>query len=293
MRSQATRRLALLGVLLAASAAIAGAALARPAAQSPIQQALANTYKAGTNHFNLALTIAASGKQYSVGASGAFDLRHKRGAFTVDTGSLLSSLGLEIGGAPVPSKIGMVLTGNVLYIHLPQLAKQYPGKEWLKVDPKTLPKSQTGGADLGGIVSAFNPQQALMVLGAATSVQLLGPQTISGIPMVRYRTVIDVSKLSGAVTASQRAQVRKLMQQLGLTTVTMDVWIDKPGYIRAISTAPVALKTSTTSTTSIPASATLKLVMTFGAYGQPVIVAAPPATKTVDIGPLLQQQSSG
>ena len=85
MKSQARRRLvSLVAVLLVLAATAAGAAFALSSSQSPIQQANTNMYRAGTNRFNVSVTLAASGKQYTLGARGAFDLRHVRGAFTVD-----------------------------------------------------------------------------------------------------------------------------------------------------------------------------------------------------------------
>ncbi len=288
MKSQARRRLvSLVAVLLVLAATAAGAAFAVSSSQSPIQQANTNMYKAGTNRFNVSVTLAASGKQYTLGAKGAFDLRHVRGVFTVDFGALLGSLGLKIGGAAVPSKIDMILTGNVVYMHLPMLAKQSPGKEWLKIDPKTLPKSTTKGADVNSILSSLNPAQVLTVLSGAQTVTSLGTQTLNGVPMAHYRTVIDANKLANAITASQRAQVRKLMQQLGLTTITADVWIDKPGYLRRIASAPLTFKTSPTTPM------TGKMTMSFSAFGSTVTATAPPASKTLDIGKLLAGLSSG
>jgi hypothetical protein len=288
MRLQASWRLTSAAALLAlASAAATGVALAHSSGQSPIQQANANVYKAGTNRFVLSVTLAASGKQYTMGAKGAFDLRHERGAFTVDFGALLASLNLKIGGSAVPSKIDMVLTGNVVYMHVPQLAKQSPGKEWLKIDPKTLPKSTTGGADVSSILSSLSPQQVLTVLGGAQTVRSLGTQTLSGVPMAHYRTVIDANKLANAITASQRAQIRKLMKQLGLTAITADVWIDRAGYLRRIASAPLTLKTSAT------ASVTGRLTMSFSAFGSKVVAVAPPAAKTLDFGKTLAGLGSG
>jgi hypothetical protein len=273
------------------SAVVAGVALAQPSGQSPIQQANNKLYQAGTNRFDVSVTLAASGKQYTLGAKGAFDLRHVRGVFTVDFGALLSSLNLKIGTTPVPSKIDMVLTGNVVYMHLPMLAKQSPGKEWLKIDPKTLPKSTTQGADVGSILSSLNPQQVLAVLAGAQTVHSLGTQTVNGEPMAHYRTVIDANKLANAITASQRAQVRKLMKQLGVTTITADVWIDRAGYLRRIASAPLTFKTSTTGTSA--SSFTGRLTMSFSAFGTRVTVTAPPASKTLDIAKLLAGAGAG
>ena len=289
MRSQARwRPVSVVAVFLAlASAVAAGVALAQTLGQTPIQQANSNMYRAGTNRFDVSVTLAASGKQYTLGAKGAFDLRHVRGAFTVDFGALLASLNLKIGNTAVPSKIDMILTGNVVYMHLPMLAKQSPGKEWLKIDPKTLPKSTTQGTDVSSILSSLNPQQVLTVLGGAQTVQSLGTQTLNGVPMAHYRTTIDANKLANAITASQRAQIRKLMKQLGLSTITADVWIDKPGYLRRIASAPLTLKTSAT------ASVTGRLTMSFSAFGTTFTATAPPASKTLDAAKMLAGAGTG
>ena len=268
-------------------AVIAGVALAQPSGQSPIQQANAKLYRAGTNRFETALIFASGGKQYTLGAKGSVDLRHARAAFTVDVGALLASLNVKIGDQAVPSKIDMVLSNKVLYIHIAPLAKQYPGKEWIKLDPKTLPKSSTQGVDLGSIVSSLNPQQVISVLAASQSVRSLGSQTLNGMPMTRYRVAVDAAKLADAAPASQRAQIRKLMTQLGIRTLTGDAWIDRSGYLRRVVSASVVLKTSPTA-----AAVTLKLTMSFSAFGLPIKVVAPPASKTVDAAKLLGQSGT-
>lgn len=282
------RLVATAAVVALAPAVVAGVALALPSGQSPIQQANVKMYQAGTNRFDMALTFASGGKQFMITARGAVDLRHARAAVTVNLGAVLASLGVKVGDQAVPSNIDAVLTGKVLYIHMPTLAKQYPGKEWIKVDPKTLPKSSTQGVDIGSIVSSLNPQQVIAVLAASQSVHTLGSQTLNGTPMTRYRVVIDAAKLADAAPASQRAQIRQLMAQLGIRTITGDAWIDKSGYLRRVVSVPVALKTSTTA-----AAVTLKLTMGFSAFGAPINVVAPPASKTLDAAKLLGQNGAG
>jgi hypothetical protein len=283
-------------VMLAIGAvATAGGALARPAAPTPVQQALTKTIQAGSFRYKLSLLLGSSavggGKQYTIGGQGAADLRHRRGTMTLDLGSIVQTLGIKIGAKPLPSKIDIVSVRDVLYIHIPALSTQYPGKEWLKVDPATLPKSQTGGADLGVILGSLNGQQALMLLGGATSVHRIGRQVVSGVSMTRYRTVIDVTKLTANIPLSQRAAARKALRGAGLNKITMDVWIDDSGYVRLITTATVHLKLGTSTNSS--AATTLRLGMGFGNYGSKVVVGVPPTRKTVDVGKLLGELSSG
>jgi hypothetical protein len=279
------------------AAVAAGGALARSASPTPVQQALAKTTQAGSFQYKLSLLLAStgvgSGKQYTIAGSGASDFRHHKGTMTLDVGSLVSALGIKIGTQPLPSKLTLLTLNKVVYVHLPQLSTQYPGKQWLKIDPKTLPKSQTGGADIGGLVSALSPQQALALLGGATSVRLVRHESVSGVAMTRYKAVIDVTKLAGTVPPAQRAGVRQALRQLGLSKVAMDVWIDGAGYIRLLVTDAVKLATTSTSGSSTASTTTLKLGMGFGAYGAPVTVTVPPASSTVDLGTMLQQASGG
>lgn len=277
------------------AAVAATAAVARPSSPTPIQQAFAKTAQAGSFQYRLSLVIGstgvANGKQYTLTGHGAADLRRSRGTMTLNVGGLVSALGIKIGSKPLPSSLTLLTAGTVVYVHLPQLASQYPGKEWLKIDPRTLPKSQTGGADIGGLLAAISPQRALTLLGGATSVRLIGHETVSGVAMTRYRTVIDVTKLTTGVPASQRAAVRKALKDMGLSKITMDVWIDRSGYVRLLTTQTVKLTASTTPGSGTASSVTLRLGMGFGAYGSKVVVTVPPAAKTVDLGTLLQQAS--
>jgi hypothetical protein len=282
--------------MLVVAALTAGAALARSSSPTPIQQALARTTRAGSFQYNLSLqfgsTGVANGKQYTITGRGAADLRHSRGTMTLNVGQLVSALPIKIGSKPLPSSLTMVTAANVVYVHLPQLAAQYPGKEWLKIDPRTFPKSQTGGADIGGLLSAISPQEALTLLGSATSARTVGRETVSGVALTRYHTVIDVNKLAAGIPASQRAAVRAALQGLGLTKVPMDVWIDRAGWVRLLTTATVKL-TTPSSDSSTASAATLKLGMGFGYYGGKVTVAVPAAVKCVDFGAALQGLSGG
>ena len=295
MRTRQGRKVAGGFAVLVVAAVTAGAALARSSSPTPIQQALAKTTQAGSFQYNLSLqfgsTGVSSGKQYTITGKGAADLRHSRGTMTLNVGQLISALPTKIGSKPLPSSLTMVTAANVVYVHLPQLAAQYPGKEWLMIDPRTFPKSQTGGADISGLLSAISPQRALTLLGGATSVRTIGHETVSGVAMTRYRAVIDVTKLTAGVPAAQRAAVRQALRGLGLTKVTMDVWIDRAGYVRLLTTAAVKLKAAASPTGGAASTLSLKLGMGFGAYGSKVVVVVPPAAKTVDLGTLLQQAS--
>src|SRR5581483_9893306 len=93
-------------------------------------------------------TLPSSG--VSITGSGAVDTKHQQGSFTVDLGALASLAGSKSG--QIPKNIQGVYLKNVFYLKLPSVAAQISkGKEWIKIDPKTLPKSSTGGINPGAV----------------------------------------------------------------------------------------------------------------------------------------------
>ncbi|HZR92419.1 MAG TPA: hypothetical protein VFA44_08435 [Gaiellaceae bacterium] len=285
--------LAALGAALAlAAGATAGTAIgapARPAGQSPIEKAANKTAKASTFAFSFRLTVSGGGSSIpggsiSLSGSGAVNTVHKSAKISVNLGALASSLGAAAGGTALPAKIDVVVVNGVVYAHVPSLAKQLggPGKEWLKLDTKALPKSKTGGVDTSQL-SKVNAQQALAALTASVSVKKLGSDTIGGQPATHYRATLDVAKAVKVLPASQRASVLKGAKQAGLTSIPVDFWINGAGYLRRIALALGPIK----SQGSPPVS--FKLTADIFNFGGKVGIAVPPAAKTADASKLLTQ----
>jgi hypothetical protein len=276
--------------------AATGAALARQDGASPIQAALAKTAAAGSSRFTFAFTVSGvkglpgGGGAISLTGSGASDTKHGNASLSLNLGALAKTLGAAAGGTSLPPTIDVVVVHNVVYVHLAALAKQLspttPGKEWLKIDAKSLPKSATGGANLGQL-STLNPQQALAALSNAVSVKKLGSAKVRGTATTHYAGTLDLTRLSGVVPKAQQSSFAQSLKKAGLTTVPFDVWIDGHSLLSRLSVRVDHLKAGTAGTASIRAS------FDIFDYGVKLKIAAPPASKTVDAGKLLAGLAGG
>jgi hypothetical protein len=275
--------------------AATGAALARQDGASPVQAALAKTAAAGSSRFTFAFTVSGvkglpGGGAISLTGSGGSDTKHGNASLSLNLGALAKTLGAAAGGTSLPPTIDVVVVHNVVYVHLAALAKQLspttPGKEWLKIDAKSLPKSATGGANLGQL-STVNPQQALAALSNAVSVKKLGSAKVRGKATTHYAGTLDLTRLSGLVPKAQQSSFAQSLKKAGVTTVPFDVWIDGHSLLSRLSVRVDHLKTGTAGTASIRAS------FDIFDYGAKLKIAAPPASKTVDAGKLLAGLAGG
>lgn len=279
-------------VAIVTTGAIVSTAPARVQGGSPLQPALAKTAAAGSSKFTFSLTISGGtglpGGAITLNGSGASDTRQNASRLSLDLGALAKSLGAVAGGAALPPTIDVVVVHNVLYVHLAALAKQLgPGKEWLKLDPRSLPKTTTGGANLGQL-STVGQKQALAALNASVSVAKVGPDRVRGTPATHYAGTFDISGFAVALPKSQQAAFLKGASQIGLKAIPFDVWIDGSSYVRRFAVHVANLKAQAGSP---PVS--LRLSIDLSDFGSKPKIVAPPASKTADASKLLTQLVGG
>lgn len=272
---------AALAALLAVGA-VAGVALgspARRAALGPIQAAVNKTSKAGSAKFSFSLTVKAkslSSSAFTVTGTGAVDTKQQAATFTLNLGSLAGAIGAI--GAAIPASVDGVVVDGVAYVHLPGIAATLgKGKEWLELDPKTLPSTSTGGIDLGQV--KVDPQSLTKLL-SSVSVHRIGAARVRGAAATKYRATVSVVKVVSVLPAKQRGATLKSLRKSGVKTVVIDVYVGRSGYISRVASA-LALNAGKQCGTS------LAFTVDLYDYGTTVTAAAPPAAKTADAGPLL------
>ncbi|HSS59274.1 MAG TPA: hypothetical protein VLK59_14775 [Solirubrobacteraceae bacterium] len=257
-----------LGVLLICAltplAAGCGAGDDVKSAVDPVAQAATNTQNAGSVAIAMSGGASAAGQEIPLQGEGVFDLKGKRGRFTMTT-SVPGQQGV---------KIEEIVDGLVLYMHSDALAKGLPaGKTWLKLDLKAAGAKQ--GVDIAQLQSLSgggDPTQFLSYLAKAGDVRKVGTEDVNGTSTTHYHATIAFDKLAG--TAGKAADsVRQLEQMTGLKQLPTDIWIDASRRVRrqtvAISTTrPLPIKFS--------------LQIDYKRFGVPVDVHAPPADETVD-----------
>ena len=155
----------------------------------PVAQAATRSADAGTVALRMDGTVDAAGQRVPLKGAGAFDLKTRRGRFTLTT---------AIPGRDT-MRIDEVLDDETIYMHSPAFARTLPdGKRWLKIDLRAVARRQGLDVDsLQSLGAGNNPTQFLQFLEKSGSrPQKVGEEQIDGTPTTRYRATIDFGRLA-------------------------------------------------------------------------------------------------
>ncbi|MEV7156251.1 hypothetical protein AB0N77_16785 [Streptomyces misionensis] len=154
------------------------------------------------------------------------------------------------------------------------------GKHWIKYDYDYLAKAAgASGAFTKEQLQSSTPNQSVKVLLASGDVKEVGRQTVDGTHTRHYAGTVDVAALAGRTGNLTAAQLSELKQQLtksGITTETVDIWINDQNLL---------VKQSVKAAT---ANGTLTTTAHYSDYGVPVSAEAPPASDTLDIADMMK-----
>jgi hypothetical protein len=111
-----------------------------------------------------------------------------------------------------------------------KFAQQAGGKHWIRYGYDDL-------AELGGSSGAYlkdqmqntTPNQSVKLLLASGDVKKVGSETVRGVDTTHYAGTVDVADLAGknsSLSASQLAGLKKQLTQAGVSTETVDIWVD-------------------------------------------------------------------
>lgn len=240
----------------------------------------AATRTAAAESARMSFSISMTGGQANgtVKGDGVFAFARHRGRLTMDVGG--------IAGSPVRGAIDVVLDGTTMYLRLPGgLGAFLPaGKSWVSLDLQKA--GEIAGVDLGqlGQTQQADPSQALDYLrGASDSVEKVGDEQVRGTATTHYKAQLDLRKAMRAKDGPS-AQIEKVIQLLGTSTLPADVWIDHDGTLRKMAW-----------TQPMPGSSggTLRYEMELFDFGAAVDVTPPPPAETVDLTTLLGRKPAG
>jgi hypothetical protein len=109
--------------------------------------------------------------------------------------------------------------------------------------------------------------------GLTGAVEDLGPDVLRGLGPVRgYRVTTDLLKLAGELQPERRRR----FQQLEMTSMTIDLWLDRSGWLRRMR-----YQLEKDRLRSAPAVA---VTADFSGFGAPVRITIPPASKVRPLG---------
>jgi hypothetical protein len=190
------------------------------------------------------------------------------------SGGQLSALG---------SSSEVILKDNVEYMNLASLAPQMRGKRWVKIDLNAISKTPGAAGSLGSLSKLnenVDPAQQVKLLLTSGDLKKIGTETVDGVRSTHFGGTVDPAKMvdkvaAGKLTPDEVAQLKNTMQQAGVTSEHIDLWVDKGGL-------PVESKAVVTSTSA----GQIEADQHFSNWGTPVTITPPPADQVTDLSQL-------
>ncbi|MFI1222880.1 MULTISPECIES: hypothetical protein [unclassified Streptomyces] len=162
------------------------------------------------------------------------------------------------------------------------MAASTGGKHWIRYAYKDL--AELGGASgdvMKDQIQNSTPEQGVKSLLASGDVKKVGQEDVRGVPATHYSGTVDVAELTAKnsnLDAKQLAAFKEQLALAGVTTQTVDIWVDKNDLL-VKKTERGEMKTGAFNST-----------LFYSDYGTEVPSEQPPASDTVDFKELLKQQ---
>ena len=192
--------------------------------------------------------------------------------------ALLASENLNATAAGTRTRIKMIFTSTVIYLHEASLAGQL-GKPWVKMDLSALSASAgTSGASLGQLVQSLqsnNFTNQAQLFTVAKNTRAAGTQTVDGVTTTEYTGSFTAAEGLKTLPAGLRQALAPELQALGDSPVHFREWVDGNHHLRKITDVETVNGETITTTINITA------------INQPVHITLPPASQTFTL------QSSG
>nr|WSW67412.1 hypothetical protein OG461_15000 [Streptomyces sp. NBC_00995] len=164
------------------------------------------------------------------------------------------------------------------------MARQTGGKRWISYTYDDL--AQLGGASGAAMKDQMQnttPDQGVKALLASGDVKEVGKEQVRGVATTHYSGTVDVTELTARTSkldAGQLAALKKQLNDAGITTETVDIWVDGNDLlVKKIERGQ--MRTGEVNTT-----------MFYSEYGTEVSVQRPPAGQTIGFRELFQQQGA-
>ncbi|GGQ81786.1 putative lipoprotein [Streptomyces asoensis] len=164
-------------------------------------------------------------------------------------------------------------------------ARQAGGKHWIKYAYDDLESlGGSSGAYLKDQMQNTTPNQSVKLLLASGDVRKVGTERVRGQRTTHYSGTVDVADLAEKNSGLDRGRLddlRKTLEQAGVTTETVDIWVDDRDLL--------VKKVEKGETTAGAYTQTAY----YSDYGTKVSAEVPPASDTADFSALLEQQGTG
>ncbi|WP_217549108.1 hypothetical protein [Streptomyces sp. GbtcB6] len=163
-------------------------------------------------------------------------------------------------------------------------AAQTGGRHWIRYGYGDLASVAGGsGALLKDQMQNTTPNKSVQMLLASGDVKKVGEEKVDGQATTHYAGTVSVADLAGqssSLTASQLAGLKKQLTQAGVSTETVDIWVnDQDLLVKKTEKADTAIGTMTQTAH-------------YSDYGVKVSAQKPPAGDTADFKTLLKTQGA-
>lgn len=249
-----------------------------------VAQAADKTAAQKSARFDMSMQMTMPGLEKPVRllATGAVDYASDAARVDMDFAELASAMGQAGRGE---MKMSMIFDSPMMYMKLPAAAMQgggAPPTPWVSVD-----LTKATGVDLGQLNQfSQNPADQLEMLRAASDdVEERGKKEVRGVQTTHFKATLNLRKSLDeglkALPEKDRAKTRRaleaMVEQSGLDTIPVDVFLDEDGVLRrmvmdlAIAAGEGGQK--------------VRMVMTMDMFdfGTEVDVAPPPASQVTDV----------
>ncbi|MEU5078960.1 MULTISPECIES: hypothetical protein [Streptomyces] len=171
---------------------------------------------------------------------------------------------------------------DAYYAHMSETYAQQAGggKHWIKYSYDDLAKlGGASGSYMKDQLQNATPNQSVKMLLASGDVKKVGEEKVSGVQTTHYSGKVDVATLADKTSnlgADQMAALKKQLSQAGITTETIDIWVnDQDLLIKKTEKADTA-------------NGTLNNTTFYSDYGVKVTAEAPPAGDTKDFAEMMK-----
>ena len=203
------------GAVIADTTASGGVTLAGPQVLRLIQNAPTALAAYPSVKMTLSMSLSGNGQHATIDEHGVVTPDGKGGRVQLDLPD----------GAP---SITFLDVGETMYVPASQQSVATLGKHWIG-----LHLTRTGNA---GTLTSPSGSDAMTYLrlmpGATGEVKVLGHPTVDGVRTTHYRVTVDVLKAYQHLPPELQSSSGSQLQQLGVTTIPVDVWLDAQHALR-------------------------------------------------------------
>ncbi|MEW1718542.1 DUF1396 domain-containing protein [Streptomyces sp. NPDC093109] len=191
-------------------------------------------------------------------------------------------------------EIEILITSGGMYIGGDSAASDpdMDGKRWIKFPVGSLDAmtaAENGESPLGGMGGQVdrNPAAESASLTAAKDLKKVGEETVGGVKTTHYTGSLPLSAMEESLKGldakrkAQREKSLKAYEDMGIDTLTMDMWIDGNDRTKQFRTRAA--------TEDGPLDMTVKFVD----YNKPVEIKEPPASEVADLAEMMAGEGGG